>query len=157
MNALLCVHSLPDVEGSEVCKRGDGVVPLQVPATPDETQAFRAADLVWGRDGQSIIVLLSSTSAGDSVFRYKWLQRFSTSGAAIGEPINLCARGYLPARVRSGKDGNFEGLGWFEPGKSLVLINDYSGAATAVILAIDPWLPNDATIACDEPLAADDK
>ena len=157
MKALLCVHALPADAETEVCRRGDGVVVLQVPATPDSTQAFRATDLVWGEDGQSIIVLLSSTNAGTSVFRYKWLQRFSTSGAAIGDPINLCASGYLPDRVRSGKAGNFEGLGWFEPGKSLVLINDYSGAATAVIIAIDLWQPNDATIACDEPLAAADK
>jgi len=157
MRALLCVHALPDDGEPQVCHWGAGVVTLQLPATPDATQAFRATDLVWGEDGQSLIVLLSSGNAGTSVFRYKWLQRFSTSGATIGDPINLCARDYLPARVRTGKAGNFEGLGWFDPGTSLVLINDYSGAATAVIIAIDPWQPNDATIACDEPLAADDE
>ena len=155
MKALLCVHPLPADARKEVCPRGKGVVTLQLPATPDATQAFRATDLVWSADGQSLIVLLSSTNAGTAVFRYKWLQRFSTSGAAIGKPINLCDRGYLPGRVRSGKAGNFEGLGWFEPGKSLVLINDYSGAATAVIIALDAWQPNDANVACDETLTAD--
>jgi len=153
--ALLCVHPLPDVAGTEVCPGGNGVVPLQIPAAPDATQAFRATDLVWADDGQSLIVLLSSTNATTTVFRYKWLQRFSTSGAAIGDPVNLCDRGFLPAHVRSGKAGNFEGLGWFEPGKSLVLINDYSGAATAVIIAMDPWQPNDESVACDQVLAAE--
>ena len=156
MRALLCVHALPANARMEVCARAKGVVTLQLPATPDATQAFRATDLVWAADGQSLIVLLSSTNAGTSVFRYKWLQQFSTSGAAIGEPINLCARGYLPDRVRSGRTGNFEGLGWFDPGTSLVLINDYSGPATAVIIAVDPWQPNDATVACDQALIPGD-
>ena len=155
MRALLCVHSLPAVAEIEVCKGKDEVVPLQLPATPDATQAFRATDLVWGEDGQSLIVLLSSGDATTTVFRYKWLQRFSTSGVPIGDPVNLCDRGYLPAQVRTGKAGNYEGLGWFEPGKSLIMINDYSGAATAVIIAIDPWQPNDATVACDRELIAE--
>ncbi len=155
MRALLCVHPLPAVAKTEVCKGKDAVVPLQLPATPDATQAFRATDLVWGEDGKSLIVLLSSTNAAITVFRYKWLQRFSTSGAPIGDPLNLCDRGYLPAHVRTGKAGNYEGLGWFEPGKSLITINDYSGAATAVIIAIDPWQPNDATVACDQELVAE--
>ncbi len=35
-----------------------------------------------------------------------------------------------------------------------ILINDYSGGATAVIIAIDPWQPNDAKVARDRELIA---
>lgn len=148
---LICVHSIP-VSPRAVCARGEGVVVLQVPATPDRTQAFRAPDLVWDTDGRSFILLLSSTNVANDVFRYKWLQKFSDSGEPIGNPLNLCDRGYLPEHLRSGAADNYEGLGWFEPGKSLILINDHTQAATAVVISIDPWPVTDPSIACDQAL-----
>ncbi len=155
MRPLLCVHTIPATSDIRVCWRGEGAKALQVPVTPDASQSFRATDLVWSADGQSLLVLLSSLDATSTIFRYKWLQRFSVDGDPIGEPLNLCGRGYLPAHLRSGKGGNYEGLGWFEPGKSLVIINDYSEAATAVIIAVDPWQPNDKMLACDQALPSE--
>ena len=152
MRPLLCIHTIPTTSDVRVCWRGAGVKVLQVPATPDASQSFRATDLVWSADGQSVIVLLSSLDVTSRIFRYKWLQRFSVDGDPIGEPLNLCGSGYLPGHLRSGKAGNYEGLGWFEPGESLILINDYSEAATAVIIAVDPWQPNDKMLACDQAL-----
>ena len=45
-----------------------------------------------------------------------------------------------------------EGLDWFEPGESLVLINDYDQPATAVVLDVNPWPSSDSSVACDAPL-----
>jgi len=36
-----------------------------------------------------------------------------------------------------------------------ILINNYPGAATAVIIAMDPWQPNDATVAWDREHVAE--
>ena len=135
-----------------MCPGGEGVLVLNVPTTPDSAQAFRAPDLVWTTDGQSFIVLLSSTNVANDEFRYKWLQKFSVSGDPIGDPINLCDRGYLPEHLRSGGADNYEGLGWFEPGRSVIMINDHSEAATAVVISVDPWLATDNSIACDQAL-----
>ena len=107
---------------------------------------------MWDTDDRSFIVLLSSTNVTNDEFRYKWLQKFSGSGEPIGDPLNLCDRGYLPENVRSGKADNYEGLGWFERGKSVIMINDYSRAATAVVIAIDPWPATDKSLACDQAL-----
>jgi hypothetical protein len=90
-------------------------------------------------------------NASDNEFRYKWLQKFAVSGEPIGEPVNLCDDGFLPKNVRSGRGGNYEGLGWYEPGKSLILVNDHREAATVVIVSVDPWPRTDKLIACDEP------
>lgn len=151
---IICNHHFPDRPDAFVCGDGEGVTVLQVPDTPDLSQSFRAPDLVWSTDGESFVVLLSSLNAAVNEFRFKWLQKFSVSGEPVGEPINLCDAGYLPKNVRSGNGGNFEGLGWFEPGKSLILVNDHSEAATVVIISVDPWPLTDKSIACDEPVSA---
>jgi hypothetical protein len=149
---IVCSHYITDRPDGLVCRDGQGVTVLQVPDTPDSSQSFRAPDLVWSADGESFIVLLSSLNAATNEFRYKWLQKFSVSGEPLGEPINLCDDGYLPENVRSGRGGNIEGLGWFDPGKSLILVNDYSEAATVVIISVDPWPATNNSIACDEPI-----
>ena len=149
---IVCIHFVADQPDALPCQDGHGVSVLQVPDTPDSSQAFRAPDLVWGADGESFIVLLSSLNAATDEFRYKWLQKFNVSGEPLGEPINLCDDGYLPDNVRSGRGGNVEGLGWFERGKSLILVNDHSEAATVVVIAVDPWPSTDNSIACDEQI-----
>lgn len=151
MNPIVCVHDLPSSTDVEVCPDGDTAFILSVPATPDTTQAFRAPDLVWSRDGEEFIVLLSSTNAANNAFRFKWLQRFSNTGTPIGEPVNLCARGLLPDALRSGRDSNFEGLAWFDE-ENLVLINDYGQPATAVLIDVVPWPSTSKSQACDAPL-----
>jgi hypothetical protein len=151
---IICVHDALDLPSAVVCEDDHDVTVLRVPDTPDSSQSFRAPDLVWSVDGESFIVLLSSTNSASDRFRYKWLQKFTISGEAAEPPVNLCDSGYLPENVRSGRGGNVEGLGWFEPGKSLMLVNDYSEAATVVIISVDPWPSTDNTIACDESVAA---
>lgn len=50
---------------------------------------------------------------------YKWLQRFRADGTAFGEPYDL------DEIFSTGQAAlNWEGLGWFEPGRSLVLVYD---------------------------------
>jgi hypothetical protein len=149
---IICSHYAAAGPTALVCGDGQGVTVLQVPNTPDSSQSFRAPDLVWGTDGESYIVLLSSLNAATNEFRYKWLQKFTVSGEPLGEPLNLCDDGYLPENLRSGNGGNVEGLGWFEPGRSLILVNDHSEAATVVIISVDPWPSTDNSIACDEPV-----
>ena len=159
LNPIVCIHDLPDPDEDDdlsVCKPNgknnynDEIIVLMVPNAPDPSQAFRATDLVWSADNKSIIVLLSSTDSANGAFRYKWLQRFSMKGEPEGSPLNLCDKGYLPNDLRSGRHTNFEGLGWYDKGKSLVLINDHEEPATAVVLAVSPWPVTDKNVACDE-------
>lgn len=151
MKPLLCIHELPSGTGVIRPNNAD-VVALNVPSPPDLTQSFRAPDLVWASEDE-LIVLLSSTDAANKEFRFKWLQRFTSKGHPIGQPLNLCAKGYLPQGLRNGRYSNFEGLAWFEEGESLVLINDHDDPtrpATAVVLDITPWPSTDPSIACDQ-------
>ena len=152
MKPLLCLHSLDQQSSAPACADGEGIVVLQVPDTPLATQIFRAPDLVWQVDGSELIVLLSSTNQQDNEFKFLWLQKFTLDGEAVGDPINLCDRGYLPEGYRAGRQSNFEGLAWFEPGESLLSINDNSEGATAMIFDVNPWPVTDSSIACDQPL-----
>ena len=104
------------------------IIMLDVPRPDgDEPQAqrFRAPDFVWHRwerDGQQewgFIVLLNSMSADPVRFEHLWLQRFNYEGRPIGDPLDLDT--LAPAEL---KGFNWEGLGWYEEGKSLVLIHD---------------------------------
>ncbi len=145
-----CLHRLPQGLETEVCRNANSIIDLKVPATPDANQSFRAPDLVWSADGTSLIVLLASLNAANDSFKFLWLQEFSISGEPIGDPLNLCDQGYLPAHLRDGPESNIEGLAWFESGKSLVLINDTGRTATAAIISVNPWPDTDKNVACDQ-------
>jgi hypothetical protein len=104
------------------------VIDLDVPkldGQEPQAQRFRAPDLVWhnlGKGDWGFIVLLSSQNSpqcGEPKYLYKWLQRFTMDGKPYGEPLYLNA--ILPENL---KDANWEGLGWYEQGKSLVIIPD---------------------------------
>ncbi len=131
-------------------------VELRVPE-PDGrepyAQRFRAPDLVWhrwtdeaaGQEVEGWIVLLSSgweerpepgsveecaavTDDGrPRRWCHRWLQRFGLDGAPAGDPLDLDP--LLPESVRW---TNWEGLGWFEPGRALVLVYDESVAERSV-------------------------
>jgi hypothetical protein len=93
----------------------------------------------WERDGVKswgFIVLLSSGYAEvpapgstDECLRreageprqycHRWLQRFTLAGEPFGEPFDLDP--VLPEPLRT---ANWEGLAWFVPGQSLVLVYD---------------------------------
>jgi hypothetical protein len=118
---------------------------LHVPVPPGDEpcgQRFRAADLLWitlpgGDDG--FLVLLSSgpgtsepAPAGSDCecpkrerdgqprrWCHKWLQRFDQAGQPVGEPWDLDE--VFPAEIAT---GNWEGMGWWEEGESLVLCYD---------------------------------
>ncbi len=117
-------------------------VELQVPVPPGvepSAQRFRAPDLVWHRldgDEWGFLVLLSSgyealstpgpaelcpkEIAGKPLrWCYKWLQRFRVDGTPVGEPLDL--DDVLPEVIRH---ENWEGMDWFEEGRSVVLVFD---------------------------------
>ena len=52
-------------------------------------------------------------------YQHHWLQRFSVKGNRVGEPLDLDA--IVGAEL---KGVNWEGLSWFEPGKSLVMVHE---------------------------------
>lgn len=96
------------------------LLPGQEPAV----QRFRAPDLVWHKlddDRWGFIVLLNSSSADPVRFEYVWLRRFDQNGQPVGDPIDLSAR--LPPDLHG---LNWEGLAWYEEGKSLLLVDDIS-------------------------------
>lgn len=124
----------------------DGRFPaeLQVPKPPGAeptAQRFRAADLVWIRlsaqpEEWGFLVLLSSEWAerpeegdegacakqedGHAVrYCYRWLQRFTETGEAVGAPLDL--EPFFPDELLF---ANWEGLGWYQPGESVVLVYD---------------------------------
>ena len=84
---------------------------------------FRAPDLVWHKDG--FIVLLSSVRmpSKDDSNRYgpAVLQRFDLNGEPIGQPFELSPQ-LKSQQVPVNK--NWEGLAWYEAGKTLMLVND---------------------------------
>lgn len=98
----------------------------------DEPAGYRASDLVWhrvkhrGDEHWGFIVLLNGEGGSDQVV----LQRFAKDGTAVGDPLDLTET--LPAELRRLK---WEGLGWFEPGRRLVLVHD-SKAGSALTAAI---------------------
>jgi hypothetical protein len=112
---------------------------------PPKAQRFRASDLVWHELNRSthelgFIALLSSENSpreGNRVFQYQWLQRFDMDGQRVGGPLDL--NEVLPEGLRQ---RNWEGLGWYEAGKRLVIIHDSppAGIPTAYVIDIpDDW------------------
>lgn len=101
-------------------------------------QRFRAADLVWNSPsaaeaGEGFIVLLSSQSLTPRMeFHYHWLQRFTAEGKPVGEPLDINTL-VPPQYLRI----NWEGLGWFEEGKSLVLVHERNTPIPLVALVLE--------------------
>ena len=120
---------------------------FEPPGLEPKAQRFRAPDLVWhhwredttAADVDGWIVLLSSgwaerpdagsveecRGADGQPLRWchRWLQRFTLDGRRAGDPFDLDA--VLPADLQR---KNWEGMGWFEPGRTLVLVYDESVA-----------------------------
>ena len=156
LRPVILVHDLDPGAIGVAVENGSilALLELQVPLPPGEepfAQRFRAPDLVWhrlhegeGPDAWGFIVLLSSEfgrkpdpgapeecprSANGAPLKYcyKWLQRFDARGDAIGDPFDLV--GAFPPEIR---DQNWEGMGWYEPGRSLVFVYDESVAKRAI-------------------------
>lgn len=149
MRPLIVVHDLkPGTRATEL-KIRDAVstaeleVPRPLGIEPD-AQRFRAPDLVWAKlngAGQSdwgFIVLISSQNSSDRPeYEHHWLQRFDLLGKPVGGPLDLAR--LLPPAIQT---ANWEGLGWFEPGKELVLVHEGSRSLPphAFVLALpEQW------------------
>jgi len=148
LRPVVWVHDLKAGEaGTEVkSKNAVQVIELEVPklgGREPQAQRFRAPDLVWHKqrgNAWGFIVLLSSQTSpkeGNPEYVHMWLQRFRADGRPLGKPLDLKA--IIPAQL---KGANWEGLGWFEEGKSLVLIHDKppKGPPTAFVVNLpDDW------------------
>ena len=104
-------------------------------------QRFRAPDLTWIRlkgDEWGLLVLLSAQNSGSAPVSYGpiWLQRFDLNGQPVGKHLDL--RPMLPASVRS---ANWEGLAWWEEGRSLVMVHeaDAEHRAHGFIIDLAAW------------------
>jgi hypothetical protein len=129
-------------------------VELDVPKPPGEepeAQRFRAPDLVWTRlrnapaEEWIFLVLITSQDSLERPQYYNhWLQRFDLQGKTIGEPLDLGR--FLPKELAH---ANWEGLSWFEPGKSLVLVHEQSRRLPAHAFILS--LPEGWRYAASEP------
>lgn len=152
MHPVIWIH---DVEAGDTgivikSKTALRVVELDVPkpaGQEPQAQRFRAPDLVWNQmdndgDGKmdwGFIILLSSQNSpehGRPEYMHQWLQRFTTQGKPAGLPLDLNT--FVPTDL---KGANWEGLGWFEKGKRLVLIHDKPPKGLPTAFIVD--LPND--------------
>jgi hypothetical protein len=139
-NPLILLHKIGKNETVQKMQNNDlTIVELQVSrpeGTEPQAQRFRAPDLVWYKVGEEewgFIVLLSSLNRAEPPeYRYLWLQRFDLTGKPVGEPFDL--KKILPDDL---KPLNWEGLGWFEPGKSLVMTYDNLGEETPEAYVVD--------------------
>lgn len=105
------------------------VVELQVPlplGSEPYAQRFRSPDLVWfempgahGSEKGFIVILSSQNSAGKREYKHHWLQRFDSTGKPVGDPLDIAT--LVPPELKA---ANWEGLAWYEPGASLVLVHE---------------------------------
>jgi len=148
LRPVILVHDLKRGEAGRKVLMRDAVhlieleVPVPAGAEP-EAQRFRAPDLVWykwpcirSKERGFIVILSSQSSAEKQEYQYHWLQRFTIEGKPVGEPIDLDA--LAPAEF---KGANWEGLAWFEEGKSLVLIHEKLSLPRLAALVVQ--LPED--------------
>ena len=141
------IHTIEaDGKAGEV---GGTPVELEV-ERPDDGERFRAPDLVWHRISSPVgssgpwgfIVLLGSTDRADRSFSHSRLARFTIDGKRVGKPLDLRRCKDIPPALRAAQT-NWEGLGWWEPGRSLVLCFDReprSQAPVAVVIDLpEAW------------------
>jgi hypothetical protein len=134
MRPLVVVHDLKAGAQALELKTRDALlsVELEVPlldGVEPEVQRFRAPDLVWThlkKESQfewGFIVVISSQNSKDRPdYQHHWLQRFDLQGKPVGDPLDLSRS--LPPTIQG---ANWEGLSWFVPGKSVVLVHEGSG------------------------------
>lgn len=124
---ILLIHDVPrHGAAGRVRLRDVKTVELQVPmpmGKEPEAQRFRAPDLTWtklpGGEWGFIVLLSSQNASAKPIFQHHWILRFDLNGKSVGEPLDLAAA--VPPKTR---DANWEGVNWFEPGKSLVVCHE---------------------------------
>jgi hypothetical protein len=142
---IVLVHRLEaGARGVRITPGDDSALILLEVSSPQpqepEAQRFRAPDLVWAAGSSmqesskpAFIVLLSSQNAvAARTYENHWLQRFSSSGRIVGESFDLDAA--LPQDLRG---LNWEGLSWFEQGKSLVAVCERSPKGYPIAFVIE--------------------
>ena len=113
---------------------------------------FRAPDLVWhqwrgegGANELGFIVLLNSQTAreipGKPKFGPRWLQRFDRMGNPVGSHLDLDEEAKRLLGDNRLQGANWEGLGWYEAGKRLVLVYDASDSIDNIPVALVIDLP----------------
>jgi len=156
MRPLVVVHDLNSgVRGVELKMRDARLaVELDVPkpaGEEPEAQRFRAPDLVWTRspggsvdDWIFLVLIVSQDSVERPQYLYHWLQRFELTGKPVGKPLDLAQ--FLPEDI---SHANWEGLSWFEAGKSLVLVHEGNRRLPSHAFILN--LPEDWQYAASEP------
>jgi hypothetical protein len=109
----------------------------------------RAPDLVWhqwrGDNGKSelgFIVLLNSWMPSEKKFGPRWLQRFDSAGNQVGSALDLDEEANKLLGDDRVRDANWEGLGWYETGKRLVLVHDVPNKIDDIPVALVVDLPS---------------
>jgi hypothetical protein len=148
LDPIIWIHELPrQALGMRIRERDARRVRLNAPrptGSEPDAQRFRAADLIWHtwrHDNQPetgfIVLLLSNNSphSGQPTYAHTWLQRFRLTGEPFGDPLDV--KRVVPNRLA---DANWEGLGWFEHGRRVILVHDTPprGTPTAVIVDLPP-------------------
>lgn len=143
LSPLVVIHDLKPDESGVILKfdekpekpdrRVSRLIELKVPKPPGSepmAHRFRAPDLVWNQNKESgwgFIVLLSSHNSPlkgpREKFKYQELRQFSVDGKALEDPGPIDLKLVLPEKLR---EVNWEGLDWFEEGKSLILAHEAS-------------------------------
>lgn len=131
------------------------LVELKVPQPDQEKDGwrFRAPDLVWhewrsegGENVLGFIVLLNSQTArefpGKLQYGPRWLQRFDREGNQVGSPLDLDEEAKKLLGDDRLRDANWEGLGWYEAGKRLVLVHDTPNKIDDIPVALVVDLPS---------------
>ena len=148
--ALKPVMFIHDIRPNEICGKikmnPSDQIELNVPVPKGEeplAQRYRVPDLVWhkwrhqGTEEWGIIALLSSRNlAQTQEYLYDELLRFNLKGEPVGKVIDL--NDFLP---KDSHGLNWEGLGWYEEGKSVVLTYDNSREQKPFALVVN--LPED--------------
>lgn len=142
---LIVIHDVPRLGRVGRVRLTDAVatIELQVPlpaGNEPEAQRFRAPDLCWtrlpGGDWGFIVLLSSQNGLPKPTFAHHWIQRFNLEGQRVGEPLDLAAM--VPKELAG---ANWEGLNWWEPGRSLVLVHESNSRLPAHAALIE--LPAD--------------
>lgn len=143
--------------GKRKVKNDAELVELKVPQPDQDNDGwrFRAPDLAWhqwrGQSEPGFIVLLNSQRPaelpGKPKFGPRWLQRFDRAGNPVGRHFDLAEDLDEETKRLLGEDrlkkANWEGLGWYEAGKSLVLVHDKSELHDDIPVALVVALPSE--------------
>jgi hypothetical protein len=127
------------------------LVELKV-AQPDrykERLEFRTPDLVWhqwhgdaDKTEFGFIVIVNSRIARNKQFGPRWLQRFDRTGNQVGSALDLDEEAKKVLGHDRLEGANWEGLGWFEAGKRLVLVHDEPNKVDDIPVALVVDLPS---------------